>query len=66
MREINDISLEGMILMKVMFNEFYNDLEFVKDMEQKSRVYITSLAQKQVKTRLFNKKTTAIFINILD
>lgn len=66
MREINDISLEGMILMKVMFNEFYNDLEFVKDMEQKSRLYITSLAQKQVKTRLFNKKTTAIFINILD
>ena len=35
-------------------------------MEQKSRAHITSLAQKQVKTRLFNKKTTAIFINILD
>jgi hypothetical protein len=52
--------------MKVMFNEFYNDLEFVKDMEQKSRIHITSLAQKQLKTRLFNKKTTAIFINILD
>lgn len=27
---------------------------------------ITSLAQKQMKTRLFNKRTTAIFINILD
>ena len=55
-----------MILMKVMFNEFYNDLEFDKDMEQKSRIHVTSLAQKQIKTRLFNRKTTAIFINILD
>lgn len=27
---------------------------------------ITSLAQKQVKTRLFNKKTATIFLNILD
>ena len=29
-------------------------------------MHITSLAQKQIKTRLFNRKTTAIFINILD
>ena len=35
-------------------------------MEQKSRIHVTSLIQKQTKTRLFNKKTTAIFINILD
>jgi hypothetical protein len=35
-------------------------------MEHKSKMHITSLTQKQVKSRLFNKKTAAVFINILD
>jgi transcriptional regulator with PAS, ATPase and Fis domain len=66
MRCINDMSVEGQSLMRIMFSEFYNDLEFIKDMEQRSRLYVASIAQKQVKARLFNKKTTAILINILD
>ncbi len=35
-------------------------------MEQKSGIHSASLAHKQVKTRLFNNKTTAVFIEILD
>lgn len=66
MMEINDLSSEGIELIRIMFIDFYSDLGFVDEIQSKSRVRIVSLAQKQIKIRLFDKKACVVFLNILD
>lgn len=64
--KINSERIQGKYMLKLLFEDLHKDSEFEKGLEEKHREYILSAIQMSYRKKLFNSKTSVIFINALD
>jgi hypothetical protein len=66
MLELNEYSPEAKFLLAQVYREFYQDHQFLKEMEKWSLEAQGLAGQKELKEQLFSEKTTVVFVNILE
>ena len=64
--KINEDGFQGRYLSKVICEEIHYDYDFMKGVEDNNREHGLSAFQKSYRDKIFNSKTSVIFINALD